>query len=154
MSLLYWMLSVPDRLMKWRCYHLKLRLPIRINLPRILHSALTQQQIALGMSMTAGGDFSWTPTEEQGGASYNVTVTVTDNGTNPADLTDFETVNITVNEVNVAPVLDAIGARSVDEMAVLHLKLRLPIRINLPRILHSALTQQQIALGMSMTASR
>jgi hypothetical protein len=77
---------------------------------------------ALGMSMTAGGDFSWTPTEEQGGASYNVTVTVTDNGTNPADLTDFETVNITVNEVNVAPVLDAIGARSVDEMAVLSFK--------------------------------
>jgi hypothetical protein len=102
--------------------------------------------IALGMSMTAGGDFSWIPTEEQGGASYNVTVTVTDDGTNPADLTDFETVNITVNEVNVAPVLDAIGARSVDEMAVLHSKLRLPIRINLPRILHSALTQQQLLL--------
>ena len=36
------------------------------------------------------GVFTWTPTESQGGASYNVTVRVTDNGS-PA-LNDFETI--------------------------------------------------------------
>ena len=65
------------------------------------------------------GAFSWTPTEAQGGASYTVTITVTDNGTNPANLTDAETITITVNEVNVAPVLGAIGNKTVDEQATL-----------------------------------
>jgi hypothetical protein len=37
---------------------------------------------------------------------------VTDDGTNPAGLTHSETVTITVNEVNVAPVLDAIGNKT------------------------------------------
>ena len=59
------------------------------------------------------GVFTWTPTESQGGSSYNVTVRVTDNGS-PA-LSDFETISITVNEVNVAPVLAAIGNKSVNE---------------------------------------
>ena len=61
---------------------------------------------ALGMTIDpTTGAFSWTPTEAQGGSSYNATITVTDNGTNPANLTDAETITITVNEVNVAPVL-------------------------------------------------
>ena len=63
------------------------------------------------------GVFSWTPTESQGGGSYNVTVRVTDNGS-PA-LSDFETISITVNEVNVAPVLAAIGNKSVNEGSLL-----------------------------------
>ena len=46
------------------------------------------------------GVFSWTPTESQGVGTYNVTVRVTDNGS-PA-LSDFETISITVNEVNVS----------------------------------------------------
>ena len=44
------------------------------------------------------GVFTWTPTEAQGGSSYNVTVRVTDNGS-PA-LNDFETISVTVNKVN------------------------------------------------------
>ena len=29
---------------------------------------------ALGMTITSGGDFSWTPTEAQGGATYSATI--------------------------------------------------------------------------------
>ena len=46
------------------------------------------------------GAFSWTPSQLQGGATYPVTITVTDNGTNPVSLTDSQTFDIAVNEVN------------------------------------------------------
>ena len=82
--------------------------------------SLDAAALALGMTINATtGAFSWTPTEAQGGASYSATITVTDNGTNPANLTDAETITITVGEVNVAPVLGAIGNKSVDEQATL-----------------------------------
>ena len=45
--------------------------------------------------------------------------TVTDDGTNPASLSDSETFTITVNEVNVNPVLGAIGNKTVDELNLL-----------------------------------
>ena len=61
-----------------------------------------------GASINAStGVFSWTPTESQGGSVYNLTVVVTDNGT-PA-LSDSKAFSVTVNEVNTAPVLAAIG---------------------------------------------
>jgi hypothetical protein len=47
------------------------------------------------------GLFTWTPTEAQGPGVYNITVRVTDNGT-PA-LNDFETIQITVTEINLPP---------------------------------------------------
>ena len=56
------------------------------------------------------GAFSWTPTEEQGPGTYQITITATDNGS-PA-MSDSETVAVTVGEVNVAPVLAAIGPKS------------------------------------------
>ena len=57
------------------------------------------------------GVFTWTPTEAQGAGSYSVTVVVSDgNGGS-----DSETITITVDEVNVAPVLTAIGDRTVSE---------------------------------------
>ena len=59
------------------------------------------------------GAFSWTPTETQGPGSYDITVRVTDDGSPSLD--DSETITVTVNEVNVAPVLGAIGDQSVDE---------------------------------------
>ena len=52
---------------------------------------------ALGMSITADGDFSWAPTESQGGDSYDATITVTDNGT--PNLAHSETISITVNAI-------------------------------------------------------
>jgi VCBS repeat-containing protein len=47
------------------------------------------------------GDFSWTPTEAQGGLTPSVTVTVTDNGT--GNLIDSETFTVTVTDINEAP---------------------------------------------------
>jgi hypothetical protein len=66
-----------------------------------------------GASITTAGVFTWTPAEAQGPSNYVVTVRVTDNG--PGAASDFETVTITVNEVNTAPVLAVIGNKSVVE---------------------------------------
>ena len=59
------------------------------------------------------GVFNWTPTEAQGPGAYPVTVRVTDDGT--PNLDDFETITITVSELNQPPVLSAIGNQVVDE---------------------------------------
>jgi len=59
------------------------------------------------------GAFSWTPIESQGPGSYPFDVIVIDNGT--PNLSDSETITITVNEVNVAPVLDPVGGKSVSD---------------------------------------
>src|SRR5262249_8809631 len=59
------------------------------------------------------GVFTWTPTEAQGPGSYTFTVRATDNGSPP--LSDARTVTVTVNEVNVAPVLAPISDRTVNE---------------------------------------
>lgn len=53
-----------------------------------------------GAAITADGGFAWTPTELQGPGTYRVKVVVSD-----GSLTDEEEIEITVNEVNVSPVL-------------------------------------------------
>ena len=63
------------------------------------------------------GAFSWTPDEVDGPGNYPITVRVTDNGV-PA-LNDFEAISVHVNEVNVAPVLAAIGNKTVNEETAL-----------------------------------
>src|SRR6185436_604362 len=55
----------------------------------------------------------WVPSESQGPGNYSVTIRVTDNGT--PNLSDSETITITVNEVNGVPVLAPIGNKSVNE---------------------------------------
>ncbi|MBK8047201.1 MAG: tandem-95 repeat protein [Anaerolineales bacterium] len=71
-----------------------------------------------GASINAAtGVFRWTPGEADSPGVHPVTVQVTDNGA-PA-LGDAETISITVNEVNNAPVLDAIGDRTIDEETLL-----------------------------------
>ncbi|KUK47510.1 MAG: Uncharacterized protein XD74_1891 [Actinobacteria bacterium 66_15] len=67
-----------------------------------------------GAAMTPDGVFTWTPSEAHGPGSYPVTVIVTD-GVSSA----FETITITVAEVNAAPVLGAIGDKTVDELSEL-----------------------------------
>jgi hypothetical protein len=42
----------------------------------VLTFSLDAAAMALGMSITSGGTFSWSPTESQGGASYEATITV------------------------------------------------------------------------------
>src|SRR5205823_5723823 len=61
----------------------------------------------------ATGVFTWTPTGAQGPSVNRVTIRVTDNGS-PA-LNASQTLTITVNEVNTAPVLAHIGNKTVDE---------------------------------------
>jgi hypothetical protein len=63
------------------------------------------------------GVFTWTPTEVQGPNVYGITIRVTDNGT--PNLSAFETISVTVNEVNVAPVLFPIGNRTVTATTLL-----------------------------------
>jgi len=65
----------------------------------------------------ATGAFSWTPTEAQGPDEFTFTVKVCDSGT-PV-LCDEESITVTVTEVNVAPVLGAIGDKSVAEETAL-----------------------------------
>ncbi len=60
------------------------------------------------------GAFSWTPSYSQSG-THNVTFSVSDNNGG----TDFEAITITVTNVNRAPVLAAIGNKSVNEGATL-----------------------------------
>jgi hypothetical protein len=80
--------------------------------------SLDAASLAAGMTIDANtGAFAWTPTEGQGGSTPSVTITVTDNGT--GNLVDSETFTITVNDVNTAPVLGAIGNQSVNELATL-----------------------------------
>ena len=60
------------------------------------------------------GQFVWTTTESDGPGVFSVTVRVTDDG--DGSLSDFETVSIQVDEVNVAPELASIAGPTVDEL--------------------------------------
>ena len=66
-----------------------------------------------GAAITDDGNFTWTPTESQDG-DHTITVQVTD-----GSLTDSETLTVTVNEVNVAPVLSAIGDKGTSKLVEL-----------------------------------
>jgi hypothetical protein len=67
-----------------------------------------------GASITSGGYFTWIPTETQGPGVYNINVTVSD-----GIAIDYEVITVTVNEVNLAPILDPIGAKIVNELSLL-----------------------------------
>jgi hypothetical protein len=68
----------------------------------------------LGASITSGGAFSWTPIEAQGPSSYVIRIIVSD-----GSLQDYEDITVTVNEVNVAPILGPIGNKAVNELTLL-----------------------------------
>lgn len=77
--------------------------------PDVPGQALT---FSLGPGAPAGasidpltGMFTWTPTEAQGPGIYPVKVIVTDDY--PVPLNDFEVIQVTVNEVNLNPIVDA-----------------------------------------------
>ncbi|MBT8215353.1 MAG: tandem-95 repeat protein, partial [Acidimicrobiia bacterium] len=75
--------------------------------------------VPAGASITPGGAFSWTPTETQGPGMYTFDVVVTETDGSPTNLSDSETISVTVGEANVAPTLDPIGNQSVDEQSLL-----------------------------------
>ena len=114
--------------------------------------SLDAASLTLGMSInSATGAFSWTPTEAQGGLIPSVTITVTDNGT--GNLTDSETFTITVADLNVAPVLAAIGNQSVSEGATLSFTAS-ATDADLPaQSLSYSLDAASLALGMSINSS-
>lgn len=66
---------------------------------------------------SSSGVFTWTPTEAQGPASTAITVRATDNGS--PNLSDFEAITVTVNEVNVAPVVTSPGNKTVNELVAI-----------------------------------
>lgn len=70
-----------------------------------------------GLTMTPAGIATWTPAEAQGPSTNDIIVRVTDNGV--PSLSNTRTIQIIVNEVNVAPVLNPIGNKSVNEGTLL-----------------------------------
>ena len=68
----------------------------------------------LGASISTDGDFTYIPTEAQGPGIYPFDVCASD-----GDLTDCETISVTVNEVNTAPMLNPIGNQSIIELVEL-----------------------------------
>ena len=73
-----------------------------------------------GAAVDAGsGVFTWTPVEQQGGASYPMTVRVSDNG--QPERTDTKSFMVTVNKVNRPPAITAPPPQTVDEDALFSL---------------------------------
>ena len=67
-----------------------------------------------GLTVSPSGVIAWTPTEAQGPGTYPVQVKVTDNGTPALSVT--ESFTLTVNEVNVAPVLTVPASQTINEL--------------------------------------
>ncbi|NLX97310.1 MAG: hypothetical protein GXY83_14155, partial [Rhodopirellula sp.] len=113
--------------------------------------SLDAGSLAAGMSITPAGEFAWTPTEAQGDADYTVTITVTDDGA-PA-LGDSETFTISVDEVNIAPVLGPIGNRSVNEQTLLSFGATATDQDLPAQAFSFSLDAGSLAAGMSITAA-
>ncbi|NOS78789.1 MAG: hypothetical protein HOP35_12670, partial [Nitrospira sp.] len=80
-------------------------------LPQGTLDGLSPQPPETKPDITASGQFTWTPTELQGGNIYAVDVVVTD-----GIATARETIMVTVNEVNQPPVLPTIGDRTTEHL--------------------------------------
>ena len=102
-----------------------------VNEGQSLHLAVTATDPDPGQTLTyslagapagasidpATGLLSWMPSEADGPGVFTFTVRVTDDGS--PSLFAEEPITVTVNEVNVAPVLNPIGNKSVDEGSLL-----------------------------------
>ena len=76
--------------------------------------SLTSAAVTNASLNSTTGEFTFSPDETQGGSTFTFDVQVSD-GT----LTATQSFTVTVVEEGTAPVLDAIGAQSVDELDVL-----------------------------------
>jgi hypothetical protein len=92
--------------------------------PNGLKYALTGVLPAGAAIDSANGAFTWTPAENQGPGLYEVTVTVTDSGSadpsNPT-LMASQVFWLTVEEVNVRPVLTLPADQTIDELTTLEM---------------------------------
>lgn len=109
----------------------------------------TATGLPTGASFSPSGVFTWTPTEAQGPGVYTVIITATDNGSQ--QMTDSETVIITVNEINKAPVLPALASRTVTQGS----QLTFTITANDPDIPHTLTYSLEpgAPAGVSISAS-
>ena len=69
-------------------------------------------EVPEGAVITTAGAFSWTPSEAQGPGEYTFDVCVSD-----SILSDCETITVTVNEVNVAPVANDMTETTTEDTA-------------------------------------
>jgi PKD repeat protein len=115
-----------------------------------LSYSLDAASLALGMTIDSStGAVSWTPSESQGGTAPVVTLTVTDS----LGLTDSETFSITVGENNLAPILAAIGNRTVASGSTLSVTAS-ATDADLPaQSLSYSLDAASLALGMTIDSS-
>ena len=102
-----------------------------------------------GVSVSAQGLLTWTPTENQGPASTVIRVRISDNGSPPISSTNQFTV--TVREVNTAPVLSSIPNQTISSGTILNLTLN-AVDSDLPL---NSLTYALVSgpTGMSVTSS-
>ncbi len=107
--------------------------------------ALTTSTLPTGAGFTDNGNgtatFSWTPTFAQSGV-YSVTFYASD-----GVATDSEVVSITINNVNQAPILAAIGAQTVNENTLL----TVPVSATDPDGTTPALTTSTLPTGAGFT---
>lgn len=74
-----------------------------------------------GMTIDSGtGALSWIPSETQGGSTWSVTVTVTDDANPP--LTAERSFQVTAEEVNSTPEIGAIADQTVNELSELRIQ--------------------------------
>ena len=86
-----------------------------IDLPAQLLTYSLESGVPSGAEITSDSIFTWTPTDIQSPGIYTFDVVVKDE-----DLAeDRETIEITVNEANIPPVLDLIGPQSADELTLI-----------------------------------
>ncbi len=88
------------------------------NVATDVDSAVNARSFSVSSNAPAGlainpttGVLTWTPSEVQGPGVYSITVSVSDNGS--PNLTDSKTFQVTVNEVNSAPVLGSTTDRTI-----------------------------------------
>ncbi len=70
-------------------------------------------EVPEGAEITAAGAFSWTPSDEQGPGEYTFDVCVSDGA-----LSDCETITVTVNAVNKAPVAEDLSVDTMENQPV------------------------------------
>ena len=81
-----------------------------VSIPKVLTYSLSNAPAGASINAT-NGTFTWTPSEVQGPGIYSITIKVTDNSL--PTLSDSETFQVTVNEVNLPPALKEITSHSV-----------------------------------------